>query len=208
MSLIWLTFGLVRWGKLTLPFIVKKYGHHSRIDYFLVDQELLAEVEEVKHVPAILSDHSAVFLSLRHHYKSGMKRWTLDRTILLVEGVVSNLKDKTAVFFQANIGSAKIQIIWDTFKAYLRAIASSIMVGKRRALKQEDEDRINEIKAKECDLQKASLEGSSRVSVLNKDIELLQAEYPRQFGKRILARWKVRKLQHFAYGERCSSLLA
>lgn len=169
--------------KKEFTFYSKKYRHHSRMDYFLVDQEIRGEVT---HIPAIISDHSAVMLALRYHQIEEGRRWTLDRVILLDERIVEDLREKSESFFITNNGSAEEDIVWDAFKCYLRGILKSSMVAKYRADKQDRESAIQAIKNKEGELQKASMENPDRLDALSEELEGLQAAFRAKIDKKII----------------------
>lgn len=77
------------------------HAHHSfsRIDYFLVDKNLISSLISVQYLPKTVSDHSAVVLDLRFDLKPKHFRfWRLDPLLPREEKFCNYIADSITVF--------------------------------------------------------------------------------------------------------------
>lgn len=123
----------------------KKYGHKSRLDYFLLSTALKRWVQDIKYVGKHLSDHSAVSLILIVPSSPSLRRWTLERAILLEDSIIEKLTVETESFFQRNLGTSSIQIVWDAYKVFIRGQIPSVQNNRHKEYKAEIESKQKEI---------------------------------------------------------------
>ena len=98
--------------------------HHSysRIDYFIVDNQLLPLISNCKYHSIVLSDHSPVQMDLIFPANVAPQRtWRLDPQLLLCRHFRTYLNDQIDFFLEINdTQDVSRGVLWESMKAYLR----------------------------------------------------------------------------------------
>lgn len=184
-----------------------KYGHSSRIDFFLVDDLLSKSVKKVDHIPAHLSDHSMVQLELEQNVTQGERRWTLDRTLLLDQYVVNSLENISLNYFQINAnGEVPCRVVWEAYKAVIRGNMISLAARNNKEVR----SQINCLEADISDQQKrcqlANLEDERNKAI--EELSKKEFDLSLYLEKRVRRKWEASSLANYEYGESSGKLLA
>lgn len=131
--------------------------HHtfSRIDYFLIDNQLLPSVSSCDYQSIVISDHAPITMSLALPGLPQTRRhWRFNSTLLSDTDFVKFMEEQIIFFFDTNTSpETSSLIVWDALKAYLRGQIVSYTVNMKRKANKERQELANQIK--ETDLQYA-----------------------------------------------------
>lgn len=145
-------FGYVDPWRFTYPsshqysFFSHAHRTFSRIDYFLVDKNLISSLISVQYLPITVSDHSAIVLDLRFDLKPKHFRfWHLDPLLLKEEKFCNYISDSINVFCDTNKNKeTSPSLLWDTLKAFLRGkiISYASYANKQRRMRKEELEKL------------------------------------------------------------------
>lgn len=176
---------------------------YSRIDYFLVDTQLIPHVTNAKYHNILISDHSPLTMSINLSLPKQTYSWRFNPSLLsddkFIKYITSQLKD----FLETNDnGEVSDNTLWETLKVVIRGY----IISYESILKKEREARLSEIESI-----LSSLEGvyqtSKSVEDYNK-IMKLKYEYNCILGGQINNLLLKLRQKHFELGDKPERLLA
>lgn len=145
-------FGYIDPWRFTYPasrqysFFSHAHRSFSRIDYFLVDKNLISSLISVQYLPISVSDDSVVVLDLCFDLKPKHFRfWRLDPLLLREEKFCKYVVDSVKVFCDTNKNKeTSPSLLWDTLKAFLRGkiISYTSYVNKQCRLCKEELEKL------------------------------------------------------------------
>lgn len=152
--------GVVDIWRLTNPdkreytFYSHNHKSHSRIDYFLISNNLVDSVQDITIGAIALTDHATVELCISTCLENiRSNRWRLNTSLLQDTIIKQTLADDLTAFFQINIGSTpKIGTVWEASKAFIRGKCIAEASRKKKQDKQTMIELEDEIKQKEGEL--------------------------------------------------------
>lgn len=126
------------------------HSHHtfSRIDYFLVDNQLIPFARSCDYQSIVISDHAPVVLSMTlPDLPFVEKHWRFNSTLLSNNDFVKFMEEQITLFFDINTSSETSSLtIWDALKAYLRGQIISFTATMRKRAQTERLELCNQIK--------------------------------------------------------------
>lgn len=133
-------------------FFSHAHKSHSRIDFFLLSQDITNKVINCKIGPIALSDHATVELDINLNPDTGRKgRWRLNTSLLQDEVFSTMLAEDLISFFDLNIGSTeRLSSVWDASKAYIRGK----LIARASKMKKERREILSDLEMKICALEK------------------------------------------------------
>lgn len=128
----------------------------SRIDLIWASKSLLPRIRKADIMPKIMLDHNPVVCTLRS--KPRINRWRLNEEILEKKENLTYIQNEINFFLKQNWNcEVSNNVVWDTFKAYLRGI----LIARSNKEKKERDKKLNElqqkIKEKEKNIRKPGL---------------------------------------------------
>lgn len=128
----------------------------SRIDMIFVNTAITPLVKKAEILPKILSDHNPVECVFR--FKAKMFRWKLNEELLNKTENLEYLKEEIKTFFEYNWNvDIANNVVWDTFKAYIRGVFISLGARERKINERKMQELQMKIKEKEIKVQKAGI---------------------------------------------------
>lgn len=113
----------------------------SRIDYFVVDKNIISSLISVQYSPITVSDHSTVILDLWFDSKPKQFRsWRLDPLLLSDEAFCKVISDEITFFCDTNKNNeTSPSLLWETLKAFIRGkiISYTSHLNKKRRKRKE-----------------------------------------------------------------------
>ncbi len=180
--------------------------HHTftRIDYFLIDDQLLPCARSCTYQGIVISDHAPVVLSLAlPNLPQIKKHWRFNSSLLSDDEFIKFVKEHITFFFQTNdTPDISCLAVWDAFKAYLRGQIISFTANMRKKAMQEQLDLAKQIK--EID-QKYSLVKDP--DLYNKRVEL-QTKFNLASTYQIERQLLRSKSLFYIHGDKSGKLLA
>lgn len=153
-------------------FFSQVHKSYSRTDFFLIDSKIISCVKSIKHHNRIISDHSAVTLSLDLSEIRPSYNWRFNPTLLLDSGFCEHLTELLAEFLKFNdTGEVSDSILWETLKSVLRGH----IISYECSLKKQREKRLLEIDNRLSQLEDAYRDSTD--SDLLNEIAALKFEY-------------------------------
>lgn len=183
------------------------YSHvhksYTRIDYFLVDANLISSIEQTKYHNIIISDHSPVSLNLTLALPKQTYCWRFNPLLLSDNVFMDYMATRLEEFLETNdTGEVSDSTLWETVKVVMRGHIISFEASKKK----EQRRRLSEIE-NALPILEQSYRGSLSQEDYNKILNL-KYEYNRilsgTVGKLLL---KV-KQKHFELGDKPERLLA
>ena len=123
--------------------------HHTftRIDYFLIDNKLINQVQVCEYQSILISDHAPVKLSISFPETPQYKQWRFDSTLLSDDDFVKYMEKHITFFFNTNLTPGiSVMVVWDAMKAYLRGQIISYTANLKRRLTKERLELSKKIK--------------------------------------------------------------
>lgn len=118
----------------------------SRIDYFIMDKNLISSLRSIQYLPITVSDHSAVVLDLRFDLRpKNFRYWRLDPLLLMDEKFCKQISDSITFFCDTNKHKeTSPALLWDTLKAFLRGkiISYASYANKQRRVRREELEKL------------------------------------------------------------------
>ena len=182
----------------------------SRIDYFLVSQELVSKIKNCWYDCIVISDHSPISMSVQiEKLQQSPPNWRLQVKWLKNPEFVKYLEDKIDTYFQINTNQTNACIRWEAFKAYIRGQIISFTSTKNREQKAEINELERQIKSLEIDINnKDDPEKQKRLLILRTEYNKLtsdraaksllwlnQAFYDQGEKAGKLLAWRIKKMQ-------------
>ena len=123
--------------------------HHSysRIDFFLIDCELLPRIRQCDYEAIVLSDQSPLTLQLTFGDKQMPKSWRFNNNLLSNKKAMEEIKSQIDLYLSINDNTETSRsTLWEALKAYIRGhiISWSSLVSKQQ--KEKEAKIIEEIK--------------------------------------------------------------
>lgn len=114
----------------------------------------------MEKLPRILSDHNPLTFT----FESGLMKphaniWTFERTLLVNEQYCDYMQEWIPRLLVENLGSASIEIVWDTLKAGIRGETLRFSLNSNKKASNEMQGHLNKIMSAEAGLIKAVQEG-------------------------------------------------
>lgn len=133
-------------------FYSHRHKSHSRIDYFLISNNLVQDVSDCSIGPIALTDHATVHLGLILEPDLIKKsRWRLNVSLLHDTELCKYLEQELDNFFELNMGSTeRVGTVWEASKAYIRGK----LIAYASKKKKEQMQRINTIETELKTLEK------------------------------------------------------
>lgn len=185
-------------------FFSKVHTCYTRIDYFFMSKMLLQSVTSSSIGNIVISDHAAVFIQcdLKNPVTQS-RHWRLNPFILNDQQFISHFVEEFKSFFSINLATTKdSSLLWETSKAYSRAIIISYMSTKRR--RQAEQREILESK-----LKRAETEYAKRSSLLKlKEITALRSALDSLLTKEAESKIRSAKQKIFEHGDKVGKYLA
>lgn len=185
-------------------FYSTRHKTYSRLDYFLLPQDLLSSVMSCTIGPILLSDHSPVYLKLAlGHQRERTKYWRFNASLLSNTEACLKIKQWIGQYWQENSFSPVTSaVIWDAAKAVIRGH----LISYTSAIKKAANERASQLQ-KEL----TTLEQSHKQSPTEENLRNLKAV---RANLNIIQTEKVKKLlfftrqRYYEYGNKPSRLLA
>lgn len=170
------------------------HNSHSRIDYFLIDAQLVSFTTNVKYHTISISDHSPLTFNL---YLDGAdppsRSWRLNPYLLTNKEFCGFIQAQIKLYFETNdTPEVTSCTLWEAFKAYLRGCVISYEAAKK----------------KEEATQRKHLEEQIQQLDLHREITNLKYQLNRLLSGKISSAFLFIKQKHFEFGEKPHKLLA
>lgn len=115
-------------------FFLAVHNSYSRIDYFLIDAQLVSFTTNVKYHTISISDHSPLTFNL---YLEGAdppsRSWRLNPYLLTNEEFCGFIEAQIKLYFETNDSPEVTSCtLWEAFKAYLRGCVISYEAAKKK----------------------------------------------------------------------------
>ncbi|KAF3844172.1 hypothetical protein F7725_013513 [Dissostichus mawsoni] len=109
-------------------------GDYSRIDYFIVDDQLLPLIPRSQYHSIVLSDHGPVQMDMIFPGNIAPQRtWRLDPHLLSYGHFKTYLSDQIDLFLEINdTKDISRSVLWESLKAYIRGQAISYTAHKNK----------------------------------------------------------------------------
>ncbi|CAI9561909.1 unnamed protein product [Staurois parvus] len=120
---------------------------YSRLDYILVDNQLIERVAKVEIEAMTLSDHIPVKMKLGWGKRlTGGIGWKLNEALLLDQEIDQRIREEIERFFQENeTGEVSVATVWESHKAYIRGILIASAAKKKRERREKLTGLLKEI---------------------------------------------------------------
>lgn len=150
----------------------------SRIDYFLVSQELVSKIKKCWYDCIVISDHSPISMSVHmEKLQQSPPSWRLQVRWLQNPEFVKYVEDKIDGYFQINTNQTNACIRWEAFKAYIRGEIISFTSTKNKKQKAEMNKLEKQIKSLEIDINnKDDLEKQKQLLILRTEYNKLTSD--------------------------------
>ncbi len=170
----------------------------SRLDYYMVSNNMQDSIIAVDILPNIWSDHSAVLLTVKHslNTKRGNSYWKFNSSLVEDNIYVEQLIHRIEHWKEQYESIQDKRVVWELIKYEIRKFTMSYCSQKKMDNKRSEEQKLRELKVLEVELERhPSDDKLSEVEQLRQDIELFE----RNRAKGAIVRSKV---QWFEEGEK------
>lgn len=183
------------------------YSHvhksYSRIDYFLVDSQLISQVIDTKYHSILISDHSPLTMSVDFSLPKRSYSWRFNPSLLTDGKFVEYINIKLKEFKEFNDnGEVSDSTLWETLKVVIRGH----IISYESASKKEKERRLLEIQTILPTLELAYQK--SKLSDDYNKIMKLKYEYSCILGGQINNLFLKMRQRHLKMGDKPDRLLA
>lgn len=128
-------------------FFSNVHKSYSRIDFFFIDSKLLSNVSSSKYHNILISDHSAVTVSLDFGWAKPSYNWRFNTCLLSDEKFSQHILDSLTEFIDINDkGDVSDSVLWETFKVVMRGH----IISYESAVKKHRQKRLVEIVIIKC----------------------------------------------------------
>lgn len=177
---------------------------YSRIDYFLLDRQLLPLLTLIDYKSIVISDHCPVVLHFCFRDLAPPQRsWRFNSRLLSDDKFVEFINSQIDSFIETNSSpDISYSILWDTFKAYIRGQIISYTASDRKRKCQ----RLSHIsdRLKTIDQNQAGLASED----FWKERAVLQAEHELLMNEKAIDMYMKSRQQCYEYGERAGKMLS
>ena len=189
----------------------REYSFHShvhnvytRIDYFLIDGNLLQYSGNPKYHNIIISDHCPVTFSFRLSDTPRQQgSWRFNPQLLTDSVFCKYIKTHVNIFLETNNKPETApSLLWETLKAYLRGCIISFQASRRKQNKEEQlklEDQIQKLEAENA--QYPSKDKYNQILTLKYQLNKILSE-------KISKAFMFTKQKYFEFGDKPQKLLA
>lgn len=136
------TWGFVNATSRQYSFFSHAHRSFSRIDYFVVDKNIISSLISAQYLPITVSDHSTVTLDLRFDLKPKQYRsWRLDPLLLSKEAFCKVISEEITFFCDTNKNDGTSpSLLWESLKAFIRGkiISYTSHLNKQRRKRKEN----------------------------------------------------------------------
>ena len=176
---------------------------HTRLDYYLTDARLTADIIRTKYHNILISDHSPVELKMRLGNARPPYNWKFNPLLLNDSLFFEQTSKQITEYFSLNeTPDISDSTLWEAFKAVMRGH----IISYESKLKKDRQKRMSEISAELSSLEKVYIETASP-SVLN-NIMKLKFEYNSILSNRVSKMLLKMKQKHFELNDKPDTLLA
>lgn len=184
-------------------FFSNVHSSYSRIDFFLADFKVASCVTAIKHHNRIISDHSAVTISLDLFEIKPSYSWRFNPTLLFDSHFSQRVTEWLDEYLMFNdTGEVSDSTLWESLKAVLRGY----IISYESSLKKQRQKCLSVIEARLNQLEHLHVD-SADPEVL-KEIAALKLEYNTIFSKQISNMLLKIKQKQFELGDKPDRLLA
>lgn len=185
-------------------FFSQRHASFSRIDYFLLDSNLIGNVLSSKYHNILISDHAPVSLVLNLNHKQQHSSWRFHPSLLSDPSFEVFILSKISEFMDTN-DNAEVtdSTLWETFKVVLRGHIISFESARKR----EKQKRLKDIESDLTKLEVSYKSDSSDSSVLQKILKL-KFEYNNILSDQVKGQLLKLKQKYFELGDKPQRLLA
>ena len=146
-----------------------------RLDFWLIDNVLQEDINQVDIIPSIKSDHSAIVLSINsvENQTRGPSFWKFNASLLDDKDYVEIINRKYQIWIEEFKDVKDPRLFWDLIKYRIRQETMSYSKSKareRRASLREMEEQLNDIHTL-CD-QDPSVENINKLEILKTEYDL------------------------------------
>lgn len=178
----------------------KSYTH---IDCFLVDSQLISNIEHSKYHNIIISDHSPVSINLKLTFPKQTYSWRFNPMLLADPAFNRYVSDQISLFLETNDnGEVNDSTLWETLKVYIRGQIISFEARHKKVRSGRLKEIEEEIKVADQIYKNSKLQ-SDYNNVLK-----LQYEYNSILGEQVSKMILKLKQKNFELGEKPHKLLA
>ncbi|CAI9617453.1 unnamed protein product, partial [Staurois parvus] len=140
---------------------------YSRLDYILIDHQLIDHLVKIDIETRTFSDHAPVVMKMGWGRRwTGGLGWRLNEGLLLDEDVVQKIEKEIKIYFKENeTKEVSIATVWESHKVFIRGIL--IVAGARK--KKERRERVSGLLKEILDLEqihKKKITKDTRQSVI------------------------------------------
>ena len=176
----------------------------SRLDFFLVDKQMLPLVKLCSYGSIVISDHAPVIMELwLQNRLTSRRNWRLNPTLLAEKDFVDLISAQIDFFLETNqLPDTNIFTLWETLKVYLRGhiIEYTARQNKNRS------KRFTELTTLIHDIDQQY--AASPSADLRKKRIALQTEFDILASKQAEEKFLKSRQSHYEHGERASRLLS
>lgn len=176
---------------------------YTRIDFFLIDYNLLPLIKNCDYETIMLSDHSPVQLQLKLGYKYTTKTWRFDNSLLSNEQGLEEIRNQIIFYLSFNDTlDTKRSTLWETLKAYIRG---QVISWKSLISKQHKEKENNlKLKLQEIDRQHSAMPSAA----LHRKKLSVQTELELTYTMETVKLLTKTRHKYYEQGEKISRVLA
>lgn len=154
---------------------------YSRIDYFFVPSAILQYVSRCAIINTVVSDHAVVLLDLLvEGAPKRTKHWRFNMSLLKDNKFISYFNSEFKIFWSINSESIDDpSLLWETCKAYIRGLAISYSITKKRKQVEKQERLELELKrATEDHVNDASPANLEKLTIIRACLDALLSHRP------------------------------
>lgn len=186
------------------------YKTFSRIDYFLISNNLISKVGKCYYDSIILSDHAPITVSIQiNNLSFSAFRFRFQARWLQDLDFVNFMDTKIDQYFQVNTNQTSASVKWEAFKAYIRGEILSYTRHKTKlyytqvgnlekqikAIEQQLFNRYDPLKQKEILILKAQYNELTSSKIVKNLMWLKQSYYDQGEKNGKLLAWRIKKIQ-------------
>ena len=184
-------------------FFSHPHKSYTRIDYFLTDARLTADVLHTKYHNILISDHSPVELKIRLNTVKPQYSWRFNPLLLNDKPFFDQTAKKITEYFSENdTTDVSDSTLWEAFKAVMRGH----FIAYEAKLKKDRQKRLTEITTELSSLEKVYKETASSLTLNN--IMKLKFEYNSILSNHVSKMILKMQQKHFELNDKPDSLLA